>query len=262
MQGETSYWSHFVGKFLEIMAAGVATALSGYLIAQLGGFLAPSSTPSNPATPATVTRTESQGSTTATPVSTTAVTTAPVAATTASTSTTAPQSDDGAHKPAKAATRNSKPDGNLKADTSLKADAGSKADTKDAKASAAHDDKSIEALVRAALANAPSDQPATTTSTPTVTPRPADIQPLSSPVVVRDHPVNAIDQAAPADAGAGKASIPATPTDSNAARADADRRDDKGLFSMLKRVPDILRPIPPATVGEELRPPAPVGNGD
>ena len=48
MADEASYLSRFTLKFAEIMAAGVATAVSGYLIAHLGGFLsttAPAPTP-------------------------------------------------------------------------------------------------------------------------------------------------------------------------------------------------------------------------
>src|ERR1700730_15420108 len=35
---EVSYFSRFTVKFVEIVAAGMATAVSGYLIAHLGGF--------------------------------------------------------------------------------------------------------------------------------------------------------------------------------------------------------------------------------
>ena len=37
--GEGSYFSRFMVKFVEIAAAGAATAVSGYLVAQVGGFL-------------------------------------------------------------------------------------------------------------------------------------------------------------------------------------------------------------------------------
>src|SRR6476660_3493270 len=36
--GRGSYFSRFTVKFVEIVAAGMATAVSGYLIAHLGGF--------------------------------------------------------------------------------------------------------------------------------------------------------------------------------------------------------------------------------
>ena len=38
MADEVSYFSRFTVKFVEIVAAGMATAVSGYLIAHLGGF--------------------------------------------------------------------------------------------------------------------------------------------------------------------------------------------------------------------------------
>ena len=34
---------------------------------------------------------------------------------------------------------------------------------------------------------------------------------------------------------------------------------DKGVFSALKRIPDLMRPDPPAPIGETPRPPMPVG---
>jgi hypothetical protein len=48
VSGDVSYLSRFLVKFVEIIAAGLATALSGYLIAHLSGVL---SSPA-PATPA------------------------------------------------------------------------------------------------------------------------------------------------------------------------------------------------------------------
>ena len=48
MPNVVSYFSRFTVKFIEISAAGVATAVSGYLIAHLGGFL--SAPPPAPAT--------------------------------------------------------------------------------------------------------------------------------------------------------------------------------------------------------------------
>ena len=43
-----AYFSRFALKFAEILGAGIATAVSGYLVAHLGGFL---SWPSQPSTP-------------------------------------------------------------------------------------------------------------------------------------------------------------------------------------------------------------------
>ena len=43
-----SYFSRFALKFAEILGAGIATAVSGYLVAHLGGYL---SWPSKPSVP-------------------------------------------------------------------------------------------------------------------------------------------------------------------------------------------------------------------
>ena len=48
MSGEVSYLSRFFVKFVEVIAAGVATAISAYLLAHFGGLLPPS-TPVAPA---------------------------------------------------------------------------------------------------------------------------------------------------------------------------------------------------------------------
>jgi hypothetical protein len=44
MSGEVSYFSRFFVKFVEVIAAGVATAISAYLLAHFGGLLPPSPT--------------------------------------------------------------------------------------------------------------------------------------------------------------------------------------------------------------------------
>src|SRR5262245_16643153 len=71
----------------------------------------------------------------------------------------------------------------------------------------------------------------------------ADLQPGARDV--RPDPVPSVDiQARPVAA-----------VDPLPPRAD----QDKGVFSALKRMPDLLRPDPPASTGETLRPPMPVG---
>ena len=44
MSSEVSYLSRFFVKFVEVIAAGVATAISAYLLAHFGGLLPPSPT--------------------------------------------------------------------------------------------------------------------------------------------------------------------------------------------------------------------------
>jgi hypothetical protein len=51
MSGENSCSSRFLVKFVEVSAAGLATAISAYALAHLGGLL--SSSPTPPSAPAT-----------------------------------------------------------------------------------------------------------------------------------------------------------------------------------------------------------------
>jgi hypothetical protein len=52
MSGEVSYFSRFLVKFVEIIAAGLASAISGYLLAHFGGVLLSYPTPASaPVTP-------------------------------------------------------------------------------------------------------------------------------------------------------------------------------------------------------------------
>ena len=44
MSGDVSYFSRFFVKFVEISAAGLATAISAYVLAHLGGLLSSSPT--------------------------------------------------------------------------------------------------------------------------------------------------------------------------------------------------------------------------
>src|SRR5436305_2502965 len=47
MSGENSYLSRFFVKFVEVGAAGLATAISAYLLAHFGGLLSSSPTPAS-----------------------------------------------------------------------------------------------------------------------------------------------------------------------------------------------------------------------
>src|SRR6516165_12021781 len=49
MSGEVSYFSRFFVKFVEIIAAGLATAISAYLLAHFGGLLSSPTPASAPA---------------------------------------------------------------------------------------------------------------------------------------------------------------------------------------------------------------------
>jgi ABC transporter substrate binding protein len=54
MSGEVSYLSRFFVKFVEVIAAGVAIAISAYLLAHFGGLLPPPSTPVSAPAPTAV----------------------------------------------------------------------------------------------------------------------------------------------------------------------------------------------------------------
>src|SRR5262245_42141397 len=71
-----------------------------------------------------------------------------------------------------------------------------------------------------------------------------------TPVDIQSRPVAAIDPRSPRadpplEIGAPQPPLPAD--------------QDKGVFSVLKRIPDLLRPDPPAPSGENPRPPLPIG---
>lgn len=181
MPQEASYFSRFALKFIEIFAAGVATAVSGYLIAHLGGFL-----PSSPPVPV-------------------AVQTAPVSAETAKSAPALPQPASAAGvaqhegnatgKPARTTVNATqaavarKHKNEVKGETKAEAKAEAKEEAKvEAKGETPagenkpHGPESVEAQVRAALANVDSTRPAPIA--PETPPRAADNPPAPSVAAV------------------------------------------------------------------------------
>jgi hypothetical protein len=284
---EASYFSRFTLKFAEIMAAGIATAVSGYLIAHLGGFLsttAPAPTPTAVeaaprvvAVPQTVTVSPPAAADTGEPRATPAREAAPAAA-------APPRTTANAAAPARkrdTSTAEAKPrdKGAVEAKPREKEAAESKPRDKD-------DKESVEARVRAALANvdaskpAPAEAPARqaaippapaavtapplpteaplTTGALAAAPRaaeavsqptpqaPAEPNPLVS-VEIKSRPVADVPPAAAAQDGAQQAS------------AQEDAKEDKGLLATIKKIPGLLRPASGATTSEPPRPPLPVG---
>jgi hypothetical protein len=69
------------------------------------------------------------------------------------------------------------------------------------------------------------------------------------PVDIQSRPVAAVDPRSPRADPPREISAPEQPPTAD---------QDKGVFSALKRIPDLLRPDPPAST-ETLRPPMPVG---
>ena len=291
MSGESSYFSRFFVKFVEVSAAGLASAICAYLLAHFGGLLpAPA-----PATAVQVGPTASE-----TPESRRAQPSPPVE------QRSAPQRDTDAAgaQPAFKSVKDAKavpPRKRTKTDTSV--------------TEKEPHQKSAEALARAALANVDANRPAppdavigpglTDTPAPAdipshranvrprqpdvgppqpvaappraggmeVAPPAADVQPqaveinpatganlqsgardvrpdLVTPVDIQSRPVAAVDPRSPrAD----------PPLEIGAPQQPPTADQDKGVFSALKRIPDVLRPDPPASTGETPRPPMPVG---
>ena len=287
MSGENSYFSRFFVKFVEVSAAGLASAICAYLLAHFGGLLpAPA-----PATTVQVGPTASETPESRRPQSSPSVE-----------QRSAPQRDTDAAvaQPALKSVRDAKavaPRKRTKTDTSV--------------TEKEPDQKSAEALARAALANVDANRPAPPdavtepglTGTPApadnqsrranVPPRQADVgppQPVAAPpraggmevaphaADVQPQPV-VISPATGANLQPGARDVrpdpvppvdlqsrPVAAVDPRSPRADPPREisapeqpptadQDKAA---LKRIPDLLRPDSPAST-ETLRPPMPVG---
>ena len=182
MSGENSCFSRFLVKFVEVSAAGLATAISAYALAHLGGLLPSSTTPTSaPATAVQVSPTASEVA-----EGLRAKPTPPAAAAAVNKQSPAQQQDTDATvaQPARKAAKDAKalpPRKHTKTDTSV-AEKEPRGQT------------SAEALARAALANvdanrpAPSEAPiepgfADTHSAPVdIQPRRADVPPRQADV--------------------------------------------------------------------------------
>ena len=148
MSGENSCFSRFLVKFVEVSAAGLATAISAYALAHLGGLL--SSSPTPPSAPATAVQVSPIASEPAEGLR--AKPTPPAAAAAVNKQSPAPQQDTDATvaQPARKAAKDAKalpPRKHTKPDTSV-AEKEPRGQT------------SAEALARAALANVDANRPA------------------------------------------------------------------------------------------------------
>ena len=196
MSGENSCFSRFLVKFVEVSAAGLATAISAYALAHVGGLL--SSSPTPPSAPATAVQVSPIASEPAEGLR--AKPTPPAAAAAVNKQSPAPQQDTDATvaQPARKAAKDAKalpPRKHIKTDTSV-AEKEPRGQT------------SAEALARAALANvdanrpAPSDAPiepglADTRSAPVdIQPRRADVPPRQADVGV-PPPIIAVPSSVP-----------------------------------------------------------------
>src|SRR5262249_39304849 len=148
MSGENSYLSRFFVKFLEVSAAGLATAISAYALAHFGGLLSSSPTP----TPAPATAVQAGPTASEVADGPRAQPTPPAAAAAVNKQSPAPQQDTDATvaQPARKAAKDAKalpPRKHTKTDTSVA--------EKEPRGQA-----SVEALARAALANVDANRPA------------------------------------------------------------------------------------------------------
>ena len=119
MSGENSCFSRFLVKFVEVSAAGLATAISAYALAHLGGLL--SSSPTPPSAPATAVHVSPIASEPAEGLR--AKPTPPAAAAAVNQQSPAPQQDDATvAQPARKAAKDAKalpPRKHTKTDTSV-----------------------------------------------------------------------------------------------------------------------------------------------
>ena len=332
-----AYFSRFALKFAEILGAGIATAVSGYLVAHLGGFL---SWPSQPSTPtaaievpanatAKTTERHRNRATASEPAETDtraasvrdehskeaarpAAKPAEVSAPAATTATGALDNDE---KRSRAASASRKPIADAHAaKPAPKESADLKPAPKETAEAKAHEEAAVEDQVRAALANVdasrtptppamtpapqtaaiPQPQPipapsnpagpastATSAPTPLAVPAagppapPLDIQNAASTPPTAPVAVSASAQQTPPDpgplstveikslpvAGVGETS----PTAQGAAQAEnepdgkAKDESDKGFFSTIAHLPDVLRAHAPGPGTAPPRPPMPVG---
>jgi hypothetical protein len=275
MSGEVSYCSRFFAKFVEIIAAGLASALTAYLLAHFGGGLLYATPASAPVAPIASEVAESRR---AQPIPV-------VAAAPVNERRTVPQKDTDAPAAQLA------PNGGKEAKT-LPLRKHTKTDTSVAEKEP-RGQKSVEVLTRAALANIDANRPAPVdapigsglnhTNAPvdgtqarqaSVPPRQADVGPRPVEIPSRAAAINAAQPAADAQPqpvqprpaagtnlqpGSPEVRASVDPQPSSAAPQPAPADLDEDVFSALKRIPDLLRPVPPTATGEAPRPPMPVG---
>jgi len=295
--GVVSYFSRFTVKLVEIVAASIATAVGGYLVAHLGGYLPWSASPPVPAAIQTAPNVsvvpKGPRAQPAPPIATGADEHRP-----ASHQDAGPPPIQPARATAKATStvppRKPMTTGTNAAETKPMTTGTSTAESKP------DDMKSVETEVRAALEKVDAQRPAASDAAPqtvSLPPAPpaaaAEPQPTESPVLgtagavavpppaaaavvvtppaaeaarepvqqapVQPEPLTPVEiKSRPvADVAALPPPEPAAPAQENV-QADA-KADDKGLLSTLKKIPEMLRSASGATSNDPPRPPLPVG---
>lgn len=246
-----SYFSRFFVKFAEVIAVGLATAASGYLIAHLGGL-------SSSRTPAAI-----QIDPSASGVSSPPAQPAPPVSAEANEQRLTPTPAQPARRTVNA-TKAVPPSKHMKTDTSTTE-------------SQPRDEKSVEARVRDALAKIDANRPAP----PDVPPHQVDVPPGAAAVEAQPRPVDgppgtgtvavvprAADQTQPVQqapiqpaplTAVERKSRPVTAVEALPAPQPArPSEEDKGFSDPEPTIFDLLRPNPPMPTGEVPRPPMPV----
>jgi len=264
---QASFFSRFTMKFVEVIGAGAATAVTGYLIAHLGGFW--SAPARNPAVmPATVQMAP-------------AVSTVPKSARAAAVPVSA---DANALPPA------AKPDGAAPAREAAAPAAAATPPRKRAPEAAAIENKphqpegkpldkddtaSVEEQVRAALAKVDANRRPSPEAAAPIESAPPPVAVVPAVAAVPAPPVAAASAAAPPTAISPPATAPAAvvpplgtveiksqpvATVDATPPADDGKGKDRGFFATIEHIPDMLRPTSGATTAEPPRPPLPVGD--
>ncbi len=317
----TGFFKRFAVKFVEVIGAGVATALSGYLLAHFSGYWSsPASTPPT----AQVAPNVGAGANTSTSIVPKSQRIQPAhAASTDAKDQHVTTANRSIVRPARAVVSTKEVNGKEASakeasakeasakEVSAKEVSSKEASSKEASAkedgpkefspkevsasepaasrkplppevpvvdSKPSEEKAIEAEVRAALANVDASRPAPAE----VMPRPSGASPLPPAAAAQPKPADSaptpaavaavppVAETAPALAEKARLepeplapveikSHPVAAVDASAPVAPA-KEEGQDILSMIKKIPDFLRPKPSAADGDAPRPPLPVGN--
>ena len=264
---KVSYFSRFTMKFLEILAASVATAVGGYLVAHLGGYL-PWSAP--PPVPAAI---QAAPNVSVVPRGPRARPAPPVAA---GADEHRPAShQDAGPPPIQPARATAKATPTVPPRKPITTDTGTGESKPD-------DMKSVETQVRAALEKVDAQRPAPSEAAPQTVSLPPAPPAVAAEPRSTEGPVpgtTAAVAAAPPAAEAAREPVqqapvqpePLTPVEVKSLPVAAvepspspqpappAHEEDKGFLSALAKIPEMLRPAAGATSKDPPRPPLPVG---
>jgi hypothetical protein len=290
---KVSYFSRFTMKFLEIFAASIATAVGGYLVAHLGGYLPWPTREPAPTSAAIQTAPSASGVVSKTPRAQPPQPVPPGSAD-ADEPRPAVASDVGpaVKRPARTTVNGTQAGPAHKPMTTGTTAPESKPREAETPESKPRDAESVEAQVRAALEKVDAHRPAPSGSAPqtaslppappaaAVDPRPADgAVPGTTAVVAVAPPATAAVVVTPPAAEVVREPVqqapvqpePLTPVEikslpvaavepsSSPESAPPAHEKDKGFLSTLAKIPEMLRPAAGATSKDPPRPPLPVG---